>query len=256
VVEHLGAAVEDERVALAGRQRQHLVGEVRVDQVGPGEQVVGRDEVAGDRPVTSTKPSVNSKALKSPSTTRLTLGSRVWRSCTLTRRRLRLLEPLLAHPRPSAGSRCRPERARWWITITSSEVGAVAPGALEQERRPVVERRAVERQGLGGAELGDRVDGDRVAHQEADVDAADVVALLEVGGVDDARLGDGDRRGEVLEDEQVLDLLHRQHVRRAEHVDDVGGQLGELAALGLGEASVAVGRRGRVVDGRRTGGTR
>ena len=124
--------------------------------------------------------------------------------------------------------------------------------AFEQERRPVVQQRAVVGEDLVLVDLCDCVDGHVVANQEADVDRADVVALFEVGRIDNVRIPGRDDCREVLEHAEFFHFLHGEHVGRFQHVDDVGGELGLAALIFLGRddlvIAVAVGGIVHVVE--------
>ena len=236
VVQDLRAAPEDEAVALFLGDQQRLVHQVRIDQVvavvGLAHQVLLRYEitlhVAGDVHVGVAE--LESVEITDHDQVDVRVG--VLQGLGLGRDGLGLFEALLAHAVPVEGIVDAAQRAAVHDHDRKREVAAVGRvAALEQQRRAIVQQRAVIAQQFRGAQLGHLIDRDAVPGQEADVDAAHVVALHQEGGIGHGRVVGRNLGRQVLQHAQLLHFLNGQHVRRIHHVADEVGELAQPARV-------------------------
>ena len=228
VVEHLDAALEENRIPVGGRYSFGQDTQVPSDQVGPRHQVPARRDLAGDL--------AHDIGVAVRELIAVVVAHddhfRVLQRLDQPGDGLRLLQPFRTDP--LAPSRIVEVAQRPVVDGHNREV-QVTDRRVEHDRRAVVERvdRAVSRvdEGFAPAVLGHLVHGDTRAHQETDRLAA-AARRLHVGGVGHIRVVCSDLGGQISEGRLTVNLLHGDDVGRTEHLAYEPRQLAQLGRIG------------------------
>jgi len=241
VVQRLGVVTEDVGILLAGRHVEDLVRQVGIHFVGARQLGPQRIRAAGDLPqgihVTAGELKGVEVAQDHERDVRICLLVALHEQGDLIG-----LGPAL-EPHALAGV---VDGAVVHHQDADGDVhGAGRVVGLEQQRRPVVED--VIRSGAHRIfKLFVRLhlvpvhDGHGVAHQEAHVDAADVPALLQHGGVVQGRVVGDDLGRQVLQDGDVFHFLDAQDVGRTQHGAHLERRLVQTVGVLLGGEHIVV----------------
>ena len=231
VIQNLGIAAVHKRVAIRRGQVENLIGEIRVDFVGAGNHRLG---------------GIRRRTFDLAQHIRIAIGE--FESVEVTeyhqvdirigileilhhfRNRTRL--GLALQPHPVAIRRIVDLVHGTNVHVHDHNRLAGREFPFQNQRRPVVQQAAIKAENFVFAELVHRIHRDRVAHQVAHIDAADVVAFEQVGGVDDAGIIGLNLGRQVLQGGNRANFLRGQNVRGQHHFPDKLRQLGQVILVG------------------------